>query len=96
MGVRFDFSSGFDSEDNAAVHTFTVKKQWTPKFGTAASRSVGKTNTNRFEAKYRINNNVSVIGNYEGKEQTGANDDDEEDDDDNLFGLDIEYKVEFK
>ena len=96
LGVQFDFSSAYDSEDSAAVHTFTVKKQWTPKFGTAASRSVGKTNTNRFEAKYRINNNVSVIGNYEGKEQTGANDDDEDEDDDNLFGLDIEYKVEFK
>lgn len=96
LGVKFDFSSAFNADDNAAVHTFTVKKQWTPKFGTSASRSVGKTSTNKIEAKYRINNNVSVIGNYEGKEQTGASSNEDPDEEENLFGLDIEYKVDFK
>lgn len=97
LGVEFDISSGTDSEDSSSTQTsFTVRKQWTPNFGTSASRSVGKTNKNNVRAEYKINRNLSVIGSYEGKEQTGAAEVEEEADAQNQFGVDLEYRVDFK
>jgi translocation and assembly module TamB len=97
IGVEFDISSGYDSADKAAVHTFSVKKQWSPKFGTSASRSVGKTSTNNVRAEYKLNPNLSVIGSYVGKEQSGASSSETlSNETPNLFGLDVEYRVDFK
>jgi hypothetical protein len=96
LGLQFDFSSSYNDTDAAAVHKFTLKKQWTPKFGTSASRSIGKTNTNNVKAEYKINKNVSVIGEWEGRESTGASEDVDKNATPNLFGLDVEFKREFK
>lgn len=97
LGVQFDYSTGFDNETQANTHTFSVKKQWTPKFGASVSRSIGKTNRNNVRAEYKINNNLSVIGSYEGEEQAGSNEvSDAENDTTNQFGVDLEYKVDFK
>lgn len=96
LGVRFDISSSYDTSDKAEKHKFTLRKQWTPKFGTSASREIGKTNTNNFKAEYKLNKNLSVIGEWEGTESTGAEQTETSEKNQNIFGLDIEYKVEFK
>lgn len=95
LGVEVDYSSSYDSTDKAQLHTITVKKQWAPKFGTSASRTIGKSSTNNVKAEYKLNRNMSVIGRWEGREQTGANDEKTEVQQ-NQFGLDIEYRVKFK
>lgn len=95
LGVNFKYSSSFDAT-NEAKHTFTLKKQWSPRFGTAASRSIGKSETNNVKAEYKLNRNMSVIGSWEGKEQTGAAQSETDQGETNIFGLDIEFKREFK
>ncbi len=96
LGVNLKYSSSFDASDQAARHTFILKKQWSPRFGTSASRSVGKSDTNNVRAEYKLNRNMSVIGSWEGKEQTGANQSETDEGETNIFGLDLEFKREFK
>lgn len=95
IGVKFDINSSYDSTDKAEKHKLSFSKQWTPKFGTSASREIGKKSTNNVKAEYKLNRNLSVIGEWEGQEAT-ATEATTSDKENNIFGLDIEYKVEFK
>lgn len=96
FGVEFDYASSYDSTDQANRHTFMLKKQWSPRFGTSASRSVGKSDTNNVKANYKLTRNTSVIGHWEGKEQSGANQSATTEEQSNLFGVDLEFRREFK
>lgn len=96
LGLEFDYASSYDSTDRANRHTFMLKKQWSPRFGTSASRSVGKSDTNNVKANYKLNRNTSVIGHWEGKEQSGSNSSEASDVQENLFGVDLEFRREFK
>lgn len=96
LGLHFDFNSSYDTSDKAEKHKFTLSKQWSPKFGTSASREIGKTNSNNVKAEYKLNKNLSVIGQWDGKEPTGSDQQTTSDKDLNIFGLDIEYKVDFR
>ncbi|OFZ19936.1 MAG: hypothetical protein A2Z20_07790 [Bdellovibrionales bacterium RBG_16_40_8] len=96
LGMRFNINSTYDASDKAEKHTISLKKQWTPKFGTSASRSIGKTNSNNMRAEYKLNKNLSVVGQWEGKEPSGTDQTTTNSKDLNTFGLDVEYKVEFR
>lgn len=96
LGLHFDISSSYDSSDKAEKHKLILSKQWTPKFGTSASRQIGKINSNNVKAEYKLNKNLSLIGQWEGKEPTGAEQQTTSDKDLNIFGLDMEYKVDFR
>jgi translocation and assembly module TamB len=98
LGLQLGYSSSYSGTDKAAVHTFSLRKQWTPKFGTTATRAIGKTSSSEVQAQYKLNKNLSVIGEWEGKE-TGASTDTTNtttDSENNLFGIDLEYKLEFR
>lgn len=90
LGVKFEISSDYDAEDSASVHSFTFKKQWTPKFGASASRTIGANPVNKFKVEYKLSNELSLIGNYENKEQTEGIDETPD-----KLGLDLEYRVQF-
>lgn len=97
LGVKFDYNTSYSAEDKAEKHKFQFTKQWTPKFGTSASREIGKTNTNNVKAEYKLNKRLSVIGQWEGNENTGTDTTtNKKTKDENVFGFDIEYKVDFK
>ncbi|MCB0351703.1 MAG: translocation/assembly module TamB, partial [Bdellovibrionales bacterium] len=96
FGMQLDINSSYDSEDKAEKHKVTIRKQITPKFGASASREIGKTTTNNVKAEYKLNKNLSVIGEWEGKEPTTSEQSTQSAKDLNIFGLDIEYKVDFK
>ncbi len=97
FGMKFDINSSYDSEDKAEKHKLTLRKQITPKFGASASREIGKTPTTNVKAEYKLNKNLSVIGEWEGKEPTGTEQGGGSTEKDlNTFGIDIEYKVDFR
>ena len=92
LGVDFEISSDYDEEANDNVHRFTFKKQWTPKFGASASRSIGTSPVNKFRLEYKLKDGLSVIGNYETHEKNQNEQDGEAP---NKSALDLEYKVKF-
>ncbi len=93
-GVDVRFSSSIDRLNNAAVSKIVLNKQWTPKLGTSASRTIGSKIVQDVKLEYLLNNNVSVIGSWEGRgfdEEVGDRVESL-----NFFGLDLQYKVDFK
>lgn len=91
LGVELDITSTFDAAANDTETKVTIKKQWSPRFGAAASRSFGKSTANDVKVEYKLNRSVSVVGTWEGYEGENASSESE-----NKVGVDLEYKVEFK
>ena len=90
-GVEVDVS-GATGADGTVVPNLTLKKQWSPKFGVSASRTVETNPTNNAKMEYKVNRNFSVIGTWENKEGNPEVKDTAAD----KVGVDLEYKVEFK
>ena len=84
--------SGVTGTDGTLVPSLTLKKQWTPKFGMSASRTVESRPANNAKLEYKMNRNFSFIGSWENKEGTPEIKDTAID----KVGVDFEYKVEFK
>ncbi len=91
LGVDLKVSSSQPTPDNASRPKVTLSKQWTPKFGASASSTLQANPTNNVRLEYKMNKNVSVIGSWDGKERNIETTEVQ-----NVFGLDLEYKVQFK
>jgi translocation and assembly module TamB len=92
FGVDLKVSSSQSTQETASSPKVTLSKQWTPKFGASASSTISNTPTNNVKVEYKMNKNVSAVGSWEGKETVQDNKGSTQ----NVFGLDLEYKVQFK
>jgi translocation and assembly module TamB len=90
-GVEVDVS-GATGADQAVVPNLTLKKQWTPKFGISASRTVENNPTNNAKIEYKVNKKLSVIGTWENKEGNPEIKDTSTE----KVGVDLEYRLEFR
>jgi translocation and assembly module TamB len=98
LGLNVRFSSSFDSTRNVNVPKLTLSRKISNKVNASASRTLGsEVNDVDVKLQYVINQNVSAIGSYEntqtlqGQGLTNAIRNKE-----NVFGLDLEFKREFK
>lgn len=92
LGVDLKVSSSQPTPENASKPKVTLSKQWTPKFGASASSTLQANPTNAVKLEYKMNKNISVIGSWDGKETNPESTEPNQ----NVFGLDLEYKVQFK
>lgn len=98
LGVNLQLSSSFDSTRNISVPKATISRKVSNKVHASASRSLGG-DTNDVEVKFRylINQNVSAVGSYEysqaGQGGQGVTNAVRPKD---FFGLDLEFRKEFK
>lgn len=90
-GVEVDVS-GATGADQAVVPNLTLKKQWTPKFGISASRTVENNPTNNAKIEYKVNKKLSVVGTWENKEGNPEIKDTSTE----KVGVDLEYRLEFR
>jgi translocation and assembly module TamB len=81
--------------DPTSAPTVTFSKQWTPKFSASASSTFGTNTTNGVKLEYKMNHSVSVVGSWENREQSTTVFEDKKESG-SIFGLDLEYKVNFK
>lgn len=98
FGLDVDIRSDFDSTTNTNVNKVTASKKLTEKISVNASRTIGGPSTfYDAEVTYRINSNLSTLGKWKTQEatetqniqgNTAAKSD--------LFGVDLEFKREFK
>lgn len=98
LGVNVQLSSSFDSTRNISVPKVTFSRKVSNRVNASASRSLGAdTNDVEVKLRYLINNNVSAIGSYESSQTTqggqGVTNSAREK---NFFGLDLEFRREFK
>jgi translocation and assembly module TamB len=97
LGVNVQFTSSFDSTRNISVPKVTVSRKLSNKVNASLSRALGEQDTNEAKLQYLINQNVSAIGSYQDTsnlQSQGINGG--ENRKENIFGLDLEFKKEFK
>ncbi len=93
----FDVSASVDDVNSVAVPKITASRKFTPKFGVRASQSLGNTRRTEAKAEYQLSRGVSIVGSWEGQDRQEAIDAtarNQENQD--KFGLDLEYRFEFK
>ncbi|MBX7231137.1 MAG: translocation/assembly module TamB domain-containing protein [Bdellovibrionales bacterium] len=95
LGLDVQIGQAVSATENASVPKLTINKQFTPKWLASASRTLDKAPNNNVKMEFKMNKNFSVIGSWDGKEGT-AQLDKEKDVSQSVFGLDLEFKVNFK
>ena len=96
LGFDVQFSTAFD-ESNVSVQKIVATRQFNPKVGVTASRSLGKSPETEAKVQYRLTDRVFLIGSWLGKDYSEATDNlSTADKNPNKVGLDVEYKVQFK
>ena len=93
-GFDVKFSSAVDQVDYEPLPRIVLSKQWNPKVKTSASRTIGTRVLQDVKLEYQLNNSLSVIGSWNGRAVDEGNNVQSGDQD--FFGLDLQYKVEFK
>jgi translocation and assembly module TamB len=100
LGVNVRLSQKVDDTKNVSTTSVIAEKQWTPQISTSVSRTIGTDRSSRnFDVEYKLNRHFSVLGSYEGRDfdnlststtpqQSAITQD--------IFGLDLQYQVEFK
>ncbi len=97
LGVDIQFSSKFDETRNTSVLKGTVSRKLSPKVTASVGRAFGDQTTTDAKLIYEFNRNVSAIGSWEGRDvRENSNYVGVENSATSVFGLDLEYKVEFK
>lgn len=97
FGVDLQFSSSFDNAASVALQKITVSGQVTKKLGWNYNRAIGKTSKDEAQLRYRLTDKVSLVGSYEGQANTeDKQNNNEKNENLNVFGLDLEYRFEFK
>lgn len=94
LGLDIQFVNQFDSTKNISVLKATVTKKITNKIQATATRSLGADVNSEVKLQYFFNNNFSAIGNWEGKEVESVKTNERESQ--SVFGLDLEFKREFR
>jgi len=93
LGVDVQLSQ--TTAETGSSPKITINKQFSPKWAASAGRTIDKSPTSTVKMEYKVNRNLSVIGSWEGNEgasqaETGK------DVTPSIFGLDLEFKVNFK
>jgi len=95
LGVNVQLSSSFDTTRNISVPKVTFSRKVTNRVNASASRSLGsEANDMDVKLRYLINNNISAVGSYEKSEGSQGVTNSVRPKD--FFGLDLEFRKEFK
>lgn len=92
LGVDFQLVPHFDSTKNTSVLKATISKQVTDKI--QASAAMGNDSTSEVKLQYLFNKNLSTVGSWEGKEAESIRTNEKQNQ--SVFGLDLEFKKEFR
>ncbi|MBL7545851.1 MAG: translocation/assembly module TamB domain-containing protein [Bdellovibrionaceae bacterium] len=93
LGLEIQFVNQFDTSKNASVLKATATKRITNNIQATASRAIVNSTT-EVKVQYFFNNNLSAIGNWEGRESEEAKG--VETQSQSVFGLDLEFKRDFR
>jgi translocation and assembly module TamB len=97
LGVDVKFSSGFEDTKNTAPKV-TVSREFIPnKLKISGTSPINDFQVFDVRLQYLLNENVSAVGTYEKSETQNTNlNTGSESTKSSIFGLDLEYKVEFR
>ncbi len=96
LGLNFQFSSSFDTTRNINIPKVTLSRKISNRVNASASRILGDQGDYDVKLQYLINQNVSAIGSFEKRSTQESTLRANEQDSQSFFGLDLEFKREFK
>lgn len=97
LGVSLQVSSQYDDTKNIAVQKITLSRQINERVNAAVSQSRGEANSTEAKVQYYFNPNLSAVGTWEGRERyEGTSINAQESRSESIFGIDLEFKKEFK
>lgn len=97
LGVSLQVSSQYDDTKNIAVQKITLSRQISDRVNAAVSQSRGEANSTEAKVQYYFNPNLSAVGTWEGRERyEGTSVNAQESRSESIFGIDLEFKKEFK
>lgn len=99
LGLNVQVSTFYDSTRNISVPKLTVSRKLSNRVNASAARTLGSDVSDvEVKLRYLINNNVSAIGSYENTQalQGGQGLTNTARPKENVFGLDLEFRKEFK
>ena len=96
LGVQLNFKTSYENQNVSPK--IVVEKKFNSKFSLYGSRNLGTFQKNAARGEYKINKNLSIIGQYENYE---FNNDTSLNrvrlvEGENIFGFDLQYNFEFK
>ena len=100
FGVNLQLSNSYDDTKNVSTSKVSLVKKLSDKVNLAATRIQSQQNSNEYEIRYNFNPSVSAVGSYE--ERSGTDDNNAVVGnsallrDEKIFGLDLQFKKEFK
>jgi translocation and assembly module TamB len=96
LGFDVQFTTGFD-DTNTSVQKIVATRQLGQKLTFSTGYSYGNAQSAEARIRYRLNDRLSLIGAYQENNSTEVNVEQSQiESQPNVFGLDMEYKLEFK
>ena len=97
LGLNLAVTSQYDSTRNISVPKITLSRRLSEKMKVSGSRPVGDTQSYDIKLEYFLNSNITAIGSFEtrGSEES-TNVQSTQQESQSIFGLDLEFKREFK
>ncbi|QLY24227.1 translocation/assembly module TamB domain-containing protein [Bdellovibrio sp. KM01] len=96
-GFKFGVSSQYDSTRNISVPKITLTRRLTDKMKVSGSRQVGDVSGYDVKLEYLLNPNWTAVGSFENKNMYDNNTlQNTPSETESIFGLDLEFKREFK
>lgn len=97
LGLNLSVTSQYDSTRNISVPKITLSRKLSEKMKVSGSRPVGDSQSYDIKLEYLLNSNITAIGSFEtrGSEES-TNVQSTQQESKSIFGLDLEFKREFK
>lgn len=98
LGLNLSLTSQYDSTRNISVPKITLSRRLSEKMKVSGSRPVGDAQSYDIKLEYILNNNITAIGSFEsrGSAEESTNLQSTQQETQSIFGLDLEFKREFK
>lgn len=97
LGVNLQFSSSYDDTKNIAVKKVTLSKQLSDRINASVTSAQGDQNSTEARVQYYLNPNLSAVGTFENRQRTeGSSLSNQDNRSESIFGIDLEFKQEFK
>lgn len=98
LGLNLSVTSQYDSTRNISVPKITLSRRLSEKMKVSGSRPVGDAQSYDIKLEYILNTNITAIGSFEsrGSAEESSNVQSTQQETQSIFGLDLEFKREFK
>ncbi|MGZ3774678.1 MAG: translocation/assembly module TamB domain-containing protein [Pseudobdellovibrionaceae bacterium] len=98
IGFNLQVTSQYDSTRNISVPKITLSRRLTDRMKVSGSRPVGTSQSYDLKVEYLLNNNITAVGSFEsrGIDDTSNTLQKIQPETQSIFGLDLEFKREFK